>query len=44
MIIKKGKNGYIQIEAFFQIIELHDILLRPEDKIILKKLCETRSS
>ena len=32
------------IDAFFQMLDLHDIKLRPQDKQTLQKLCETRSN
>jgi len=39
-----GKHGFIQIEAFFQMLDLHGISLVAEDKFKLKQLCETRQS
>ena len=32
------------IDAFFQMLELHEINLKPEDRLKLKKLCEVRSN
>lgn len=42
--MNKGKAGFVQIDAFFQMLDLHDIILKAEDKQTLKKLCETRSN
>lgn len=39
-----ARQGFVQIEAFFQMLDLHEIRLRPQDKLNLQKLCETRSS
>ena len=39
-----ARQGFVQIEAFFQMLDLHEIRLRPQDKLNLQKLCETRSN
>jgi hypothetical protein len=42
--LDQNKQGYVSIDAFFQMLELHEIILRAEDRIKLKKLCEVRSN
>jgi hypothetical protein len=40
--LDQRKEGWMKIEAFASIIELHGICLRPEDKLKLKKLAEMK--
>jgi hypothetical protein len=42
--LDQTKLGFVSIEAFFQMLELHEINLRNDDRLKLKKLCETRSN
>jgi hypothetical protein len=42
--LDQTKQGFIAIEPFFQMLELHEINLRNEDKVKLKKLCETKAN
>ena len=32
------------MDAFFKMLDLHEITLKAQDKMTLKKLCETRSN
>jgi hypothetical protein len=36
LIFLTAKQGYIQVDAFFQMLELHEIKLAAEDKQKLK--------
>ena len=38
-----AKQGFIQIEAFFKMLDLHDIRLPAQDRVTLQKLCQTRA-
>ena len=42
--LDQTKQGFVAMEAFFQMLELHEINLKAEDRLKLKKLCETRSN
>jgi uncharacterized protein YjaZ len=42
--LDQTKQGFVAIEAFFQMLELHEINLRADDRQKLKKLCETRAN
>ena len=39
-----AKQGYIQVDAFFQMLELHEIKLAAEDKQKLKQLCQIKGT
>ena len=42
--LDQTRQGFVAIDAFFQMLELHEINLRNDDRQKLKKLCETRSN
>ena len=42
--LDQTKQGFVPIDAFFQMLELHEINLKNEDRQKLRKLCETKAN
>ena len=42
--LDQNKQGFVSIEAFYQMLELHEIHLKQDDKSKLRKLCEVKAN